>query len=233
MTTRIDLRSLRDRCNEVVRRLKDDAEIGPHVDDSLPAPMPFVGNGPIELVVLGQDPTVDVAASRESITTALNLDKPGALRSYVERICASLGVEGLDGVFATNVCKNFFNERPTTIDDDRVLRRAADVWMPLLKDELAHFPDATVVTLGEPVLSILVSPGHSQRMKSYWGHHPKWQDGTIRPFAYVPARYSVIKRDFFPVIHQPSLQQPFYNGRFDDYMTFIREQIALGERQWP
>ena len=81
------------------------------------------GHGGIQLVVLGQDPTVKNAEARGRITTVLNLDKPGSLRSYLQRVCAGLGARLDENVYATNVIKNFFTMPPTTVKEVASLPR--------------------------------------------------------------------------------------------------------------
>ena len=53
----------------------------------LPIPEPFIGNGRIKLIILGQDPTVKNMESRKKIRTVLNLDKKQcSLYHYIKRI---------------------------------------------------------------------------------------------------------------------------------------------------
>ena len=75
-------------------------------------------------------------------------------------------------------------------------------------------PGATVISLGQPILRVLIRTEHYHDMKSFWGYDGRWHSGRVRPFGMVQASESTIQRAFFPVIHQPSLQQPFYAGRF-------------------
>jgi len=206
------------RSAETLGRLKADTEIGKYVDDSTPIPPPFAGSGPIRLVVLGQDPTVNLQESRQAVTAVLNFDRPGNLHAFGKRICAELGLTLNEHVFATNICKNFWTERPTTVSTVDLLAKSWPYWSPVLQQELAAFPTATVITLGQPILRLLIRAEHYRDLRSFWGH-----DGG--PLGMVPASESAIERGFFPVIHQPSLQQPFYAGRFNDYMAFVREHM--------
>lgn len=87
------------------------------IDYSLGIVPPHIGSGDIKLIILGQDPTVRNAAQRAKIKRTLNLDKgKGALRVYVERICASLGLS-LDNVYATNIYKYFYALPPADTFD--------------------------------------------------------------------------------------------------------------------
>jgi uracil-DNA glycosylase len=210
---------------ETLRRLKADAEIGKYVDDSMPIPPPFSGSGPVRLVILGQDPTVNLQESRRKVGAVLNLDRAGNLRVFGERICAELGLKLTEHVYATNICKNFWTSRPTTVSAVDLLAKSWPYWSPVLQEELAALPGATIISLGQPILRVLIRAEHYHDMKSFWGYDGRWRSGRVRPFGMVQASESTIQRAFFPVIHQPSLQQPFYAGRFKDYMAFIREHM--------
>jgi uracil-DNA glycosylase len=211
----------------VVRSLKANHQLGLFVDDALGVPEPFIGRGSIRLIILGQDPTVEREASREAVKTVLNLDRPGSLRQHVQKICAALGLELEEHVYATNVCKNFFIKRPLTVAGIELLETSARKWLPVLNEELAMFPHAVVVSLGEPVLKLLIHSEHHHGMKHYWGHHREWRTGAVKPMRAVRLDESTINRQFFPVVHQPSMQQKFYARQFAAYMRFIREQIGV------
>jgi hypothetical protein len=70
-------RELADQRTAVVCLLKADPELRLFVNDKLSMPEPFIGQGPIRLIMLGQDPTVEREASREAVKTVLNLNRPG------------------------------------------------------------------------------------------------------------------------------------------------------------
>ncbi|WP_395844907.1 uracil-DNA glycosylase family protein [Cystobacter fuscus] len=205
----------------------------PHIDTSRSIPLPFVGGGDIRLVVLGQDPTIKNEASRENIRTVLNLDKPGALRRYIEQIAKALGLE-LENVYATNVCKHFFRNPPSVIlksHGQNVLQQGSELTLPILQRELARFADATVVSLGEPVLSALVCNGGSLFVRVYWGY-----DEPRRMMSAIPARHSRLERTIYPLPHQPALRLHFYKSNLDQFLRFIRqdaERAALSSHQAP
>src|SRR5947209_5066918 len=93
-----------DHCREILAELKADDVLGEYIDDELSIPKTFQGSGPIRLVVLGQDPTVQEIESRRRIKTVLTLDQSGSnLYKFVERICKGLQLKVDQNVYATNV----------------------------------------------------------------------------------------------------------------------------------
>lgn len=219
------------RSQEIVRRLANDLALNSYVDAELPLPRPFIGRGEIQLVIIGQDPTVENEASRKKIATALMLDGNGPLPRFLSSVCAKLGFS-LENVYATNVCKNFFKQTPTQIKEARridVIGLSHRQWMPLLQEELAWFPNAAIISLGQPSLRCLVRPGFSHDVKSYWGYRQGWSKQGFDPFRPVIAEQSVIDRTFFPFVHlntnRKSRSGAFYKIRLNDYFDFIRDQI--------
>ena len=195
---------------------------GLFLDTTLPIPRPYLGAGAIRLVIIGQDPTVQNAASRATIHTVLNLHKPGSLLRYLTTLCDDLGVSLRDEVYATNACKNFWTRPPTAIEEVDVLALSAPYWLHLLRAELDHFPDATVISLGQPVLAMLVQDGNSRLMRDYWGYHPRWQAGEFLPMHVIEADQSTVGRRIFPFVHQPSGAKLFYRARWAEYVEFVR-----------
>lgn len=196
-------------------------------------PRPFIGRGPIRLVVVGQDPTVQKESSRASITTVLNLDRAGPLRAHLDSLCKALGVDLYSEVYATNLAKGFFTDPPTKILKDSgrdVLAETSSRWMPLLREELARLPDALVVSLGEPLLPVLIAPGHPNTMRHYWGWQRRWKLMGCGPFATVNPQQSSLGRTFFPFVHQPTMRgrrSEFYRCRMDEYTRFMRTLAGL------
>lgn len=217
-------------------QLLQDSVVGPYIDRDLPGiPVPYVGTGDICLVIIGQDPTVQSEKRRSSITTVLTLDEKGSrLWSYLDTLCNELELSLDEHVYATNVCKCFFTSPPTTIardDDVNVLEASASVWLPILRDELAAFPEATVISLGEPVLSVLVKPEYSQQMKHYWGYHRQWKAGKRTPMRAILPEQSTVSRQVFPFVHQPTLRgkrTEFYRQRRAEYVEFIKGHFSQG-----
>jgi hypothetical protein len=213
---------------EALARLLETAATAQFVDPSLPIPEPYLGKGEIKLVIIGQDPTVQRAHSRKHIRTVLNLDRQRGLWAYLNRLCQDLGLSLAENVYATNACKNFFTEPPTTIKQKYnvdVLTASAPIWLPVLRQELATFTNAAIISLGEPVLSMLIRAGCPQAIRSYWGYHPDWKQGKVRPMEVVLTEQSTIGRSFHPFIHQPTYLSPraaFYRHTWGTYIDFIR-----------
>lgn len=214
-----------------VQQLAADTTVGMFVDTLLPVPKPFMGSGDIRLVIIGQDPTVQRAESRKTITTVLNLNKAGSLRRYLDRLCTDLGLDLDEHVYASNAAKGFFTQPPTSIDTCDVLPGSAPVWLPLLREELDHFPDALVLSLGQPVIKMLVQPGQPTEMKHYWGYHSDWKrKGTFQEMRPIQAEDSTVGRTIFPFVHEPTMRgarAAFYRQRRDEYIQFIRRESGL------
>ena len=216
------------RATEVLTELRADPNLGPFVDPILDIPQVFRGKAEIRLIVLGQDPTVKNRASLPLIKTVLNLDKRGALRAYLSRICEDLGLNLDEHVYATNYLKNFFVKPPTQIEEINVFQQFGPMWLPLLKDELAQFPQGPVMTLGEPQLASLVSGEASPRVRDYWGYTPGWKSGESGPFHYVVAGDNRLKRALYAFPHQPSIGKRFYRERLASYSAFVRQMAFSG-----
>ncbi len=138
------------------------------IDSTLSPVPPFRGNGQIKLVVIGQDPTIRNTKRRERISCTLNLDKKGALKTYIENICKGLGIT-LDNVYATNVFKYFYTVPPA--DTPHVLAAHLQPNLALLKEELSQYLDCPIITLGEPVLKLLTDKKH--KVRDYWKYKKK------------------------------------------------------------
>jgi uracil-DNA glycosylase len=212
---------------EVRARLKTDWTFGPYIDDTLPIPQPFGGrnSGPIKLIVIGQDPTVGSAKTRARITHALMLnDEKAKLTVFLSSACTSLGITLKDNVYATNLCKCFFTEPPRRVQSPKLVQETGPVWLDILRQELTLFQDAAVISLGEPVLDVLLKPTARNSMKWFWGHQPRWKHIPQRPFQRVEPDQSTLGRRFYPFIHINS-DFGFYAARRHDYQQFIRHDI--------
>jgi uracil-DNA glycosylase len=210
----------------VLRELVLDPKLARFVDCTLDIPEVFRGEGEIRLIILGQDPTVKNPASRRRITTVLNLDKGGQLRDYLSRICELLALNLDEHVYATNYLKNFFVRSPTQIKEIDVFQVFGPMWLPLLREELALFPRAPVIALGQPLLAELVRGEASPRVRDYWGYTPRWKSGESGPLHYLAAQDNRLGRTVFPFPHQPSIAKRFYAERLASYTAFVRE-VAL------
>jgi hypothetical protein len=130
---------LQDKSQAILDRLIRTPNIADKIDRRLGIPNPYRPTGRVKLIFLGQDPTVKRAASRQSITLSLNLDKPGALSAYLGKISNLVGLSLPRNIYATNLLKNFFVDPPATYSPE-YLSKLADYWLPLLKEELSEFP---------------------------------------------------------------------------------------------
>lgn len=206
-----------------------DAALAAYVETEMPPenliPQPFVGGDDIRLIVVGQDPTVSNRRTQKKITTALMLNRSGRLLYYVNDLCAGLGLT-LAQVYGTNVCKMVFTDTPTRLKkrgvDVLALAHTAGGWLDLLADEVAQFPDALVISLGQPVLAFLVKDG-PKILRHYWGHHPRWKEEPLRERSVIPAPASTIGRTIAPFPHVNSLIRGFYLEYLPAYLAFVRE----------
>lgn len=200
------------------------------VDDSLLPVAPFwLGNKDIKLFLISQDPTIRNKNQRTKISCTLNLDKSGPLKHYIGKILRGLGLSE-DQVYATNLFKYFYTCPPAeTIE---VLQKHLSSNLDLLNRELQMFPNAIVITLGEPVLKLIVrkKPESSGKMTRFWDY-----DGRKRAsggnFSFLSSEKNLLERDIFPLPHQPSLSKTFYKSTFKAYIDFIRR--VNGERLLP
>ena len=213
---------------KVLATLANHAAIGKYVDQELGIPCPYLSDLPerVRIFLVGQDPTVKDRNKRAKIKTVLDLDHRGQLWRYVEDLCNELGCS-MREVYATNACKNFFTERPTDIMSREridVLKESAPLWLPVLQAELGYFPDAVVISLGEPVLSMLVRPNSPCQMKYFWGYDRSWRTGAQHAPTFIQAHNSTVFRDIFPFVHQPTLRGSrcdFYRRHRPQYVEFI------------
>jgi hypothetical protein len=223
-TTRMQL-DFEQRATELLKDLTADPDLGHLVDGALGMPKAFQGSGKIHLVILGQDPTVKDPRSRATIKTVLNLDRRGSLRNYLVQVCHDLGLDLDQNVYATNYLKNFFVKPPTQIKEIDVFREFAPVWLPLLRTELATFPQVPVIALGQPLLSALVSKDASPLVRDYWGYTPRWKSGETGPFRRLEPDQNHLARVIFPFPHQPSIRKQFYKERLKDYTAFVKQRM--------
>lgn len=206
--------------------VQDNPPLACYIDNSLSIPRVFAGDGEIKLIVLGQDPTVKKPESRRKITTVLNLNKGGSLRRYLENVCHKLGIELDHNVYATNFLKNFFVAPPTQISPVDIFKVFGDVWLPFLKEELSVFPDVPVLTLGEPLLSALVSREVSAQVRYYWGYRQDWQTNPPVDFRCIAPAENRLVRQLFPFPHQPSLRKKFYRENLRSYIEYMRQELG-------
>ncbi len=188
-------------------------------------PEPVVGDGPAEVVVIGQDPTTQRTQVRERTTRVFDWDHGGPIKNYVTRICRDLGADPKKNLYCTNLLKCFFREPPAgKLRSNHVQRELlARAWLPLLARELDQFSRAVVISLGEPVYRMLChAPTVPLRMR--WGHRgPRISHGT---FASVNSEESKLQRTFFPFPHVTTSRKPFYSTTMPDYLAYVRSWLS-------
>ncbi len=214
------------KAHNILATLAYEPRLGLYVNN-LPIPDIHRGTDKIKLIILGQDPTVKNPKSWPKITMVLNLDKPGSLRRYLTAICSDLGLDLDKNVYATNYFKNFFSSPPTTITEIHVFEEFAPHWLPLLQKELAEFPQVPMITLGQPLLSAVVTGDVSPRVRDYWGYTNNWKSGERGTYSYLQPSDNVLNRVVFPFPHQPSVGKQFYADRLHDYVAFVRERMSM------
>jgi hypothetical protein len=210
----------------VIDQLKITSKLYQFVDSNLSIPKVFRGTGEIRLIFLGQDPTVKNQKSRNNIKFVLNLDKTGSLTNYLNKICKGLGLELEKNIYATNYFKNFFVLPPTQIKENELFNDFARLWLPLLQEELKPFGNIPIITLGQPVLELIVQGDVPKLVREYWGYNSKWKSGKTLPFKCITPSYTILNRRVFPFPHQPSISKRFYRDRLSDYVNFMHGYIS-------
>lgn len=174
----------------------------------------------IRLVIIGQDPTIRNEEQRKHISVTLNLDKSGSLRKYVEEICRGLNIN-LSNVYATNIFKYFYTLPPAQTFE--VLEKHLSPNLILLEKEMSNYPNCPIITLGEPVLKLLVNK--KSKVRDYWGYDEKTHKST-KIFKCVLPEENKLNRIIFPFCHQPSLRKDFYKENLNQYIKFVKEKYA-------
>lgn len=201
--------------------LLSDEKVNPISKDSGFVP-PFNKDGKdIKLIIIGQDPTIRNVERRKGITTTLNLDKSGALRRYVEEICDGLNIS-LSNVYATNVFKYFYTIPPAQTFE--VLEKHLSPNLVLLEKELSIYPNCPIITLGEPVLNLLVNK--NAKVRDYWGYDAKTHKST-QSFKCVLPEENKLNRIIFPFFHQPSIRKDFYKENLNQYIGFVKGKYEM------
>lgn len=181
---------------------------------------PYFGKDDIKLIIIGQDPTIRNEERRKNITCTLNLDKSGALTSYVKQICEGLGIT-IDNVFATNIFKYFYTTPPAQTFD--VLKKHLPYNLELLNKELELFPEAPVITLGEPVLKLLTND--KAKVRVYWGYDSKTKSCNDNINFVGTDDNNEIGRVFYPFCHQPSQRKQFYKENLKKYIKYVKDEL--------
>jgi hypothetical protein len=214
------------KAKKVIDKLAN-SDIGSYVDTSLVPPNPFRGSGKgkIKLVILGQDPTVQDPEYRKKIKVVLLLNQPGGLRTYLGKVCEALNIDLDENIYATNLLKNFFTIPPDTLRDvnPRFFQKAADHWIPLLREEIEEFENVPVLPLGEPVLNCLTKSPDWVFIRYSWGYEGPGQYG--KNFGYIKSEDNVLSRIIFPFPHLPGLRHPLYRQQMNGYLAFMKKYL--------
>ena len=207
---------------KVIDRLRR-SEIKDYVDATLTPPEPFRGSGNIRLIILGQDPTVQDPEYKKKVKVVLLLNQPGRLRTYLGKVCKGLDIDLDENIYATNLLKNFFTRPPDRInkEDPQFYQKAADYWIPLLREEIEEFKDVPVLTLGQPVLNCLTKGPDQVLIRYSWGYEGPGQYG--RNFGYISTAENVLGRIVFPFPHLPGLSHKIYRRQMDGYLAFMKK----------
>ena len=71
-----------------------------------------------------------------------------------------------------------------------------------------------MITLGEPVLRLLLKEESLNPLREHWGYIAKWQSGPVfEELKHVKPEDNKLGRVLFPFPHQPSLRKGFYKTR--------------------
>ncbi|MGA2159803.1 MAG: hypothetical protein ABSG90_11375 [Dehalococcoidia bacterium] len=216
------------RSSHVLQKLRADSRLSQYIPtDQIPDVFTETDDvRDIRLIVIGQDPTVKSEASRSTINTVLNLDKhQGCLYGYLSHICNNLGLDLKENVYATNFAKNFFKQPPTLIKERDLLKETSPYWLPLLHKELWYFPGRLIVTLGQPLLKVLLLDPTKALVRVYWGYYPDWIRAKL-VFSSVPAQENKLDRELFPLPHQPSSGKKFYRANLQAYLNYVKRNMA-------
>jgi hypothetical protein len=115
--------------NQILKELKDFRV--DNIDDYIPFPKPFCGNGVIKAILLGMDPSTN---HNIRFDTVFNLN--GNDKRYFNSIEKNLDAIGLplNNLYVQNFCQNYFTK--TTYEQKRNWYHASGLWWRFLKEEL-------------------------------------------------------------------------------------------------
>ena len=203
--------NINDIIDEVVKiRLELPDDPANPIDFDLSPVKPYIGDEEIKLIIIGQDPTIRNIQRRKYINTTLNLDKNGALKTYVENICRELDIS-IQNVYATNIFKYFYSIPPADTPDVLIKHKTQNI--ELLRKEIECYKDSPIITLGEPVLRLITNEG--EKVRNYWNFQE-------RGYKYLSPDNNILRRYIFPFPHQPSMRKLLYNSNFKDYIKYMK-----------
>ena len=97
------------------------------------------------------------------------------------------------------------------------------VVLPLLQEEISAYPEAKIITLGEPVFQALVSSGF-KKVNKYWAYCGN-TTAIVNNFSYCKAEDNKLHRTIFPFPHQPTKKRnKFYGQYFSVYAQYVCKQ---------
>ncbi len=178
----------------------------------------------VKLVIIGQDPTIqdnnEASKKRQQeITITLDLNNEnGNLRNYCKLISNNLGLNIDKEIYATNLCKCVFKEKPAY---NGVLNKHSNQWVPLLKKELSIFSENVIfITLGEPLINQLIH-SNSKKVNYYWDYVGQAKSG--KNFKCSEPFENYLQKRIYPIAHQPTWnRKDFYKTYLPDYLEYIK-----------
>ena len=162
---------------------------------------------------------------RKKVSVTLLLDRPGRIRTYLERICSGLGISLEQNIYATNLLKNFFTQPPDQIRQEKpeFIKQISDFWMPLLIQEIEDFENVPVLTLGEPVFNCVTNTHDLILIRNFWGYEGPGKNG--KNFQYLSMECNVLNRVIFPFPHIHGIEQKFYQDQIKNYLDYMKSVI--------
>jgi len=91
-----------------------------------------------------------------------------------------------------------------------------------LQQELLEFNDATIITLGEPILQLLTHD--KMKVREYWDYDLKTRR-TNGIFKLSSANENKLGRNFYPFPHQTSIRKEFYKNTIETYTEWLKTEI--------
>lgn len=121
-----------------------------------------------------------------------------------------------------NLFKYFYSTPP--VETMQVLASHLPENLAIVLDEISLFPQARIITLGEPLLRLIAkgSNGTPGRMTYYWDYDAESRCSGLA-FRYLAASDNHLERKVFPLPHQPSLRKAFYRNTLQKYLEFIKQ----------
>jgi hypothetical protein len=154
--------------NQILKELKYHNVI--NVDDYIPFPKAFSGNGEIKGILLGMDPSTN-----DNIRFDTVFDLNGKDKRYFNSIRKNLeAIElPLNNLYVQNFCQNYFTK--TTYEQKRNWYHASAVWWKFLKEELdAKFKlEVPLLVTSELLFHRLTYITVDKKISTYYEHPEK------------------------------------------------------------